>query len=86
MEKHHNALWTAIDNLAYEKHISVSRMARLSHMDSTAFNKSKRFDVYGRPHWPSTETLTKMMRAMKITWHDFVKYIPEIHIPDDDED
>ncbi len=78
MEKYHNALWTAIDNLAYAKRISVSRMARLSNMDSTAFNKSKRFDTYGRPHWPSTETVVKMLRAMEITWREFAKYIPEI--------
>ncbi len=73
----HNTIWSAIDNLARAKHITPSRMAILSNMDSTSFNKSKRTDSYGRPHWPSVETLAKVFDAMEITWAEFAEYFPK---------
>lgn len=73
----HNSIWGGLDNLACRKNISVSRMAILSDIDSTTFNKSKRADVYGRLRWPSTETLVKVLNAMDVSWSDFENYFPE---------
>ncbi len=72
----HESIWGALDNLAHDRHISVSRMAVLSDIDPTTFNKSKRTDVYGRLRWPSTETLIKVLNTMGVSWNDFAKYFP----------
>ncbi len=72
----HTSVWAALDNLAHAKHMSVSRMAMLSNIDPTTFNKSKRMDVYGRLRWPSTETLAKVLNTMGVSWDDFAKYFP----------
>lgn len=59
----HSQVWAAIDALAQEKDMSVSRLARNAGLDSTTFNKSKRSSADGRPRWPSTESLHKIMQA-----------------------
>ncbi len=73
----HDLIWGGLDNLADNKRISVSRMAILSDVDSTTFNKSKRTDTYGRLRWPSTETLVKVFNAMDITWAEFENFFPK---------
>ena len=40
-------------------------------MDRTAFNPSKRVDTDGRPHWPSVETIQKILDATGTTWPEF---------------
>lgn len=59
----HMQVWTAIDALAQQNDMSVSRLARNAGLDPTTFNKSKRFTGDGRPRWPSTESLSKVMSA-----------------------
>lgn len=76
MKFEHNEIWAALDNLAQDKKMSISRMAILSDLDSTSFNKSKRSDIYGRLRWPSTETLSKVMGAMNVSWTEFDRYFP----------
>ncbi len=76
MHLSHVMIWTALDNLARDKNISTSRMAILSKLDATSFNKSKRFDHYGKEHWPSMETFAKVLDAMDVSWTDFARYFP----------
>ena len=59
----HDRVWAAIDALAERHSLSVSGLARRAGLDSTAFNKSKRRSADGRPRWPSTESLAKIMAA-----------------------
>lgn len=59
----HDAVWAAIDRLAERHGLSASGLARKAGLDSTAFNKSKRHSADGRPRWPSTESLSKVMEA-----------------------
>ena len=59
----HAQVWAAIDALAARHSLSASGLARKAGLDSTAFNKSKRLSADGRPRWPSTESLSKIMQA-----------------------
>lgn len=59
----HAEVWAAIDALARRHSLSTSGLARRAGLDSTAFNKSKRHSADGRPRWPSTESLAKIMDA-----------------------
>lgn len=43
--------------------MSPSGLAKRAGLDPTAFNKSKRFSADGRPRWPSTESLSKILEA-----------------------
>lgn len=61
----HDEVWTAIDNLAERNGLSPSGLARRSGLDPTTFNKSKRYAPDGRPRWPSTESIAKILRATK---------------------
>jgi phage repressor protein C with HTH and peptisase S24 domain len=59
----HDEVWHAIDALAEKNGLSPSGLARRSGLDPTTFNKSKRFAADGRPRWPSTESIAKILRA-----------------------
>lgn len=59
----HERLWAAIDAIAARQGLSPSGLARRAGLDATAFNKSKRFTVDGRPRWPSTESIAKILAA-----------------------
>ena len=59
----HMQVWAAIDELASRQAISVSRLARNAGLDPTTFNPSKRTGVDGRPRWPSTESIAKVIEA-----------------------
>ena len=59
----HKDVWDAIDRLAAMNDLSPSGLARRAGLDSTTFNKSKRFAADGRARWPSTESLAKVMDA-----------------------
>ena len=59
----HERVWAAIDALAERYSLSASGLARRAGLDSTAFNKSKRLSADGRPRWPSTESMAKIIEA-----------------------
>lgn len=71
MQQAHAMLWGAIDNLARANNMSCSRMATICNMNSSTFNKSKRFNHYGKAHWMSAETLLKIMQTMNVSWTEF---------------
>jgi phage repressor protein C with HTH and peptisase S24 domain len=62
----HARVWEAIDRLAARNRLSASALAKSAGLDPTAFNKSKRVAGDGRPRWPSTESLAKIMAATGI--------------------
>ena len=59
----HERVWQAIDRLAAENRLSTSGLARKAGLDPTTFNRSKRVGVDGRPRWPSTESIAKILTA-----------------------
>jgi phage repressor protein C with HTH and peptisase S24 domain len=61
----HMRIWSAIDRLAEKNKLSASGLARRAGLDPTTFNKSKRASPDGRPRWPSTESIAKILDATR---------------------
>lgn len=72
----HSELWFAIDSLACVKKMSCSCLARKSGLDATTFNKSKRWTQDGKPRWPSTQSLAKVLDSTNTSLEAFSKLIP----------
>jgi len=71
------SLWRAIERLAHDNNLSCSALARISGLDPTTFNKSKRASKYGQPRWLSIETIAKVLDATHTTFSQFARYIDE---------
>ncbi|APF38625.1 Phage repressor protein C, contains Cro/C1-type HTH and peptisase s24 domains [Chelatococcus sambhunathii] len=71
----HEAIWNAIDALASRHGLSASGLARKAGLDPTAFNRSKRTGADGRPRWPSTESIAKVLDATGATIDDFLSVV-----------
>lgn len=67
----HPRLWSAIDELARRHGLSVSGLAKAAGLDPTSFNKSKRVTAEGRPRWPSTESLARVLDATGASLDEF---------------
>jgi phage repressor protein C with HTH and peptisase S24 domain len=68
----HHSIWAAIDALAARHGLSASGLAKKAGLDPTAFNPSKRHGADGRPRWPSTESISKILTATGETLGEFV--------------
>ncbi len=73
----HRQVWAAIDSLAQQHDMSVSRLARNAGLDATTFNKSKRVSADGRQRWPSTESLNKIMQATNTSLEAFTELMQD---------
>ncbi len=71
----HNEIWIAIDRLANTAGYSTSGLAKKAGLDPTSFNKSKRMSPEGKPRWPSTESLSKILSVTNVTMNDFITLI-----------
>ena len=71
----HDEIWRAIDTLAAERGLSASALARLSGLDPTSFNPSKRQTSDGRLRWPSTESIAKILAATNAKLEDFAALV-----------
>jgi phage repressor protein C with HTH and peptisase S24 domain len=71
----HERVWAAIDALAARYSLSASGLAKRAGLDSTAFNKSKRQSTDGRPRWPSTESLAKIIEATNSSLDEFFSLV-----------
>ena len=67
----HKSIWAAIDALAERNGLSPSALARKAGLDPTAFNPSKRSSADGRPRWPSTESIAKVLDATGASLQEF---------------
>jgi phage repressor protein C with HTH and peptisase S24 domain len=67
----HKEIWLAIDRLADRHSSSPSGLAKLAGLDPTSFNPSKRHSGNGKPRWPSTESLSKLLQALDMNFKDF---------------
>ena len=71
----HKDIWQAIDNFASMQKMSCSKLAKISGMDATTFDKSKRWSKYGQPRWPSTSSIAKILNSTGKTVVDFINGI-----------
>jgi phage repressor protein C with HTH and peptisase S24 domain len=67
----HAKVWSAIDALARRYNLSASELAGRAGLDATSFNKSKRVTGKGRPRWPTTESIAKVLEATGASFEDF---------------
>lgn len=68
----HENIWTAIDRLAKAFGYSASGLAKQAGLDPTSFNKSKRLSPDGKPRWPSTESIAKVLAVTGATMSEFI--------------
>lgn len=71
----HARVWSAIDALAKRYGLSASGLAKRAGLDPTAFNRSKRTTGEGRPRWPSTESIAKVLQATGASFDDFTALV-----------
>ncbi|MBL8537579.1 MAG: helix-turn-helix transcriptional regulator [Hyphomonadaceae bacterium] len=64
-------IWRAIDALAARRGLSPSGLARAAGLDPTTFNRSKRAAPDGKPRWPSTESIARILAACDTSWDEF---------------
>ena len=73
----HEAIWLAVDRLAERTGCSPSGLARRAGLDPTTFNRSKRVSPNGKSRWPSTESLSKALRASGLGLDEFLQLMRE---------
>ena len=73
----HTQIWAGIDRLAASFGFSASGLARQAGLDPTSFNKSKRISPDGKPRWPSTESISKILAVTGATMSDFISLIAD---------
>lgn len=71
----HSQIWSAIDKLAEGNGMSASALAKRAGLDPTTFNRSKRIAADGRPRWPSTESVAKILHATGASLESFLDLI-----------
>lgn len=71
----HPQVWGAIDRLAARYGYSASGLAKKAGLDPTSFNKSKRITPEGRPRWPSTESVAKVLQATGAPIDEFISLL-----------
>ena len=71
----HSDIWRGIDMIAARHSLSASGLAKLAGLDATAFNKSKREAKDGRPRWPSTESISRALNAVGVTFDEFAALV-----------
>lgn len=74
----HDQIWQGLDRLAKSRGFSPSGLAKCAGLDPTSFNKSKRVSPDGKPRWPSTESLSKVLAVTNSTMSDFTAFIDDI--------
>lgn len=74
---HHKSIWDGIDNLAAHHGLSVSALARKAGLDPTIFNKSKRVSAHQKLHWPSTESLMRVLETTECSFGYFVEMMTQ---------
>jgi phage repressor protein C with HTH and peptisase S24 domain len=71
----HRDIWRGIDALAEANGLTPSGLAKQAGLDATAFNPSKRQAKDGRPRWPSTESIARVLDAVGSGFDDFAALI-----------
>lgn len=73
----HEQIWRAVDRLAATFGYSPSGLAKQAGLDATSFNKSKRFGPDGKPRWPSTESISRILNATGAQMSEFMSLVEE---------
>jgi len=60
------------DRLAERYGFSASGLAKKAGLDPTSFNRSKRLGPDGRPRWPSTESIAKILHVTGASVEEYI--------------
>ena len=71
----HKDIWRGLDQLAAHHGLSASGLAKRAGLDPTSFNPSKREGAGGRPRWPTTESLARVLGAVGAGFGDFAALV-----------
>lgn len=71
----HKDIWRGLDLLAAHHGLTPSGLAKRAGLDATAFNPSKREGADGRPRWPTTESLARVLDAVGSGFDDFAALV-----------
>ena len=71
----HKDIWRGLDQLAAHHGLSPSGLAKRAGLDPTSFNPSKREGPDGRPRWPTTESLARVLEAVGAGFDDFAALV-----------
>ena len=71
----HKDIWRGLDQLAGQHGLSASGLAKRAGLDPTSFNPSKREGANGRPRWPTTESLARVLDAVGAGFYDFAALV-----------
>ncbi len=71
----HPRVWAAIDRLAERYGFSASGLAKKAGLDPTSFNRSKRLGPDGRPRWPSTESIAKILHVTGASVEEYISLL-----------
>ena len=72
----HSELWAGICNLAEHFDISCSRLAKISGLNPTTFNRCKYTMRNGHPRWISMYSISRVLDATGITLAEFATFLP----------
>lgn len=75
----HSEIWAAIDRLASKHSLSTSGLAKRAGLDPTTFNKSKRQTAHGKPRWPSTESIAKILGVTSTNLTELADLVRDDH-------
>lgn len=73
----HEEIWRAIERLAEKNGLSTSGLAKKAGLDATTFNRSKRISPEGKPRWPSTESVSRILSATDTDTGQFFNLLHE---------
>lgn len=73
----HEEIWRAIERLAEKNGLSTSGLAKKAGLDATTFNRSKRISPEGKPRWPSTESVSRILAATDTDTSQFFALLHE---------
>lgn len=68
---HHAALWAAIDAIAEERRMSLSALSAAAGCPKSTLNRSHRFTEHGKPSWPTTRTIARILDAAGMDYRQF---------------
>ena len=67
----HEQIWAAIEFVARSHNMSASGLAKASGLDPTSFNRSKRVSPSGKQRWPTTESLSRLLAVVDMSFEEF---------------
>lgn len=73
----HEQIWSAFEAVAEAKGMSLSCLSKNAGLDPTSFNPSKRYGPDGRKRWPSTETLSRVLKVADMDLKTFAELMDE---------